>query len=93
MPQTQILPPMEILDRYNVAAADLAVCVDVMDHIANDPTHPADRSEAATSHRNRVYADALATFRAAKDALLSSVDARELRRPAHVTEALMELDA
>ena len=84
MVQSQILPAQYVLDRYNIAAAEVAVCVDVMDRLDNDPTYPGDRSPEAVAHRARMFAAALAVFRDAKDALLTAGD-RELRRPVGVT--------
>lgn len=65
------VPVQDILDRYNAAAADLAVCTDVMDRFENDPTYPGDRSDGAQMYRLAMFAEALEAFRAAKDVLLT----------------------
>ena len=51
--------------RLNRAALMLATSVDVQDRIANDPTHPADRSERAARLRAEHYAEDLREFREA----------------------------
>lgn len=88
MAQTQILPITEVAERFNRAAADLATTVDVLDRIASDASYTADRSEAASVQRTRMFNDALASFRAARDELYAATEVRELRRPAHVTERI-----
>jgi len=51
--------------RLNRAALMLATAVDVQDHLATDPTYPADRSARADRHRAEHFAADLSEFREA----------------------------
>ncbi|MBC8726082.1 hypothetical protein F6X37_32460 [Paraburkholderia sp. 31.1] len=87
------VPTQDILDRYFAAAVDLAVCIDVMDRGENDPTYPADRSDGAQMYRLAMFTEALETFRAAKDVLLTAMEPREVRRPVDVTDKIEAVES
>ena len=85
MAQTLTLPDTTVLERYNHAAAQLACIVDSLDRITNNPT-------AADEYRARCFAEALADFRAAREALTASVAARAIRRSPDVHPAHEDLE-
>lgn len=92
MAQNQILPVVSELDRYHLAAADLATIVDVIDRLASDASIVAERSPLAERMRAQMLATALEEFRAATVALHADADTRELRRNVDVTAELAERD-
>lgn len=55
--------------RFNGAALNLAVSVDVADRIANDPDYPADRSRRADALRAEMHVRDLHRYREADAAL------------------------
>ncbi len=92
MAQTLTLPDTTVLERYNHAAAQLACIVDSLDRIANNPTPADSDGPAADEYRARYFAEALADFRAAREALTASVAARAIRRSPDVHPAHEEIE-
>lgn len=92
MAQTLTLPDTTVLERYDLAAVQLACIVDTLDRIANNPTPADSHGPAADEYRARRFAEALADFRAAREALTASVTAREIRRSPDVHPAHEEIE-